>query len=70
MGELLKLYMGKSRHPSHALWVGASRVVDPRPLTTVEVVSEVLESFGGESEDDWATVADELREAISESQSR
>jgi hypothetical protein len=69
MGELLKLYLGDSRKPAHAFWVGASRLIEPQ-LLTGDSVNAVLGSFGDEPEDDWATVADELREAIGENESR
>lgn len=69
MGELLRAYLGSSRKSSHAFWVGASRVIDPQ-VADADLVAKVLESFGSEPEDDWGTVGDELREAISGSEAR
>jgi hypothetical protein len=70
MGELLKAYLGNSRKASHAFWVGASRVIDPHPIADGDLVVRVLNSFGDEPEDDWGTVAEELREAISDREHR
>lgn len=64
MGELLRLYLGDGESTSRAFWVGASRVIDSRPLVTGDVVNRVLEALDQERPDDWQTTTDDLGEAV------
>ena len=65
MGELLQLYLGKDhKSPSRAFWLGASRVIDLRPVISASVVTSALAIQEEAVVDDWATVGEELHEAI------
>jgi hypothetical protein len=67
MGELLQLYLGPDgRAPSSAFWLGASRIVDPRPVISGSLVAAVLATQPEPVADDWATVGADLREAVAQ----
>lgn len=69
MGELLRLYLGRNhKTPSAALWLGASRVVDPRPVISGSLVAAALADQPEVVADDWATVSDELHAALAQAQ--
>lgn len=65
MGELLQLYLGQDgKSPSNAFWLGASRILDPRPVISGALVAAVLGPQEEVVADDWATTGASLREAM------
>jgi hypothetical protein len=70
MGELLRFYLGSGRDTSRAFWLGASRVLDSRPVLSGPLAERVGQDLAVDEvtvEDAWSTVGEELREALDHS---
>lgn len=70
MGELLRLYLGPSGKASNALWLGAARVIDPRPVLSGSFAASIAGNLGFEevtAAGAWRAVGDELRDAMEHS---
>lgn len=64
MGELLRAYLGEDNtRPSRAFWLGASRILDSRPVISGAVI-EAMFADDEQAPDDWGIVGGELREAM------
>lgn len=67
MEELLRLYLGRSGKASTAFWLGASRVIDPRPLlnrSTAAAIANNMAVEGVTAAGTWGAVGEELRDAM------